>query len=454
MGNKFKRVLVANRGEIAIRVMRSLRELGIESIAVYSEADEYAPHVRYADHAILIGEAPALKSYLRIDVIINAAKEMSADAIHPGYGFLAERAELASECAAAGIAFVGPSAKHISLMGDKIAARQAMASVGMPIVPGVFEPITSNEDAVTIAAEIGFPVAFKASAGGGGRGMRIAYTPEEVIPAFEGAQGEGERFFGNSTCYAERFLIDPRHIEVQILADKFGKVLHLGERDCSVQRRNQKLLEETPAPTLSDEARKSLHDAATKAVATIGYESAGTMECLAVGDEFFFLEMNTRIQVEHCVSEMVTGIDVVAEQIRIAEGDPLPMDQEDIKFIGHSIECRINAESAARGFLPSPGTITSYKEPGGLGVRVDSAAEANIKITPFYDSMFAKLIVHAPDRATATKRMRRALSEYEVTGVRTLIPFHRKLLATEQWETAQTCRDLVEDRKWLKTIEE
>lgn len=450
----FDKILVANRGEIAIRVFRTLREMGIRSVAVYSEADANAPHVGFADESVAIGGAAPAESYLNIDRIIQAALGCQARAIHPGYGFLAERAAFARACREAGITFIGPSAEHIELMGDKVQARKTMGEAGMPIVPGVTEPVPTAQEAARLAEKIGYPVAVKAAAGGGGRGMRIARSPVEIEEAFTGAQGEGARFFGDATCYLERFLENPRHIEFQILADRHGNVVHLGERDCSIQRRNQKLIEESPAPTLAGDVRAGLLAKVTAAVASIGYENAGTIECLAVGDEVFFLEMNTRIQVEHCVTEMVTGIDIVAEQIRIAAGREIGFRQQDISFRGHAIECRINAESAAKGFLPAPGQISDYKEPAGPGVRVDSAAEAGLKITPMYDSMIAKLVVHAADRDAATRRMLRALSEYRIGGVRTLIPFHKALLATPQWAAAQTCKDLTADRAWLASIEE
>ncbi len=454
MRRPFERVLVANRGEIAIRIMRTLREMGIESIAVYSDVDENAPHVRFADHAVNIGPAPAAQSYLNIGRIIEAAKSCRADAVHPGYGFLAERAAFATACAEAGMVFIGPRAEHIALMGDKIRARQTMRKAGMPVVPGSMEPVRNVEEARIMAADLGFPVAIKAAAGGGGKGLRVAAKPEDLQAAFEAACSEGQRFFGDGTCYLERYFADPRHIEVQVVADRHGNVVHLGERDCSIQRRNQKLIEESPAPRLGAQARKSLLEFATGAVRAIGYENAGTIECLAVGDEFYFLEMNTRIQVEHCVTEVITGVDIVALQLAVAAGEALPIKQSDVQFRGHAIECRINAESATKGFLPMPGEISIYREPGGPGVRVDAAAGAGVRITPLYDSMFAKLIVHAPDRQSATRRMLRALSEYRVEGIRTLIPFHLKLLRERQWEQAETCRDLVNNKAWLRSIEE
>ncbi len=450
----FDKVLVANRGEIAIRVFRTLREMGIRSVAIYSEADRDAPHVGYADEAVAVGAAAPAESYLNIGRIVAAARESGAQAIHPGYGFLAERAAFAEACQAAGLVFIGPSPRHIDPMGDKVRARGTMGEAGMPIVPGVTEPVATTEAAARAAAEIGYPVTVKAAAGGGGRGMRIARGPEDLAEAFTGAQGEGARFFGDASRYLERFLENPRHIEFQILADRHGNVIHLGERDCSIQRRNQKLIEESPAPTLDPQVRAALLDKIINAIRRIGYENAGTIECLAVGNEVFFLEMNTRIQVEHCVTEMVTGVDIVAEQIRIAAGLPLSFRQEDVTFRGHAIECQINAESAARGFLPAPGLINACKEPGGPGVRVDSAAEAGLKITPMYDFMIAKLVVHAADREAATRRMLRALPEFRVGGIRTLIPFHKAVLATPQWADAQTCKDLTGDRAWLASIEE
>jgi acetyl-CoA/propionyl-CoA carboxylase biotin carboxyl carrier protein len=451
----FSKVLVANRGEIAIRVMRTLREMGIASVAVYSEADREALHVRRADEAFLLGPGPASESYLRIDKLIEVAKEAGAEAIHPGYGFLAENPNLARACDEAGIVWIGPPAKAIEAMGSKTGARELMKNAGIPIIPGTTEPVPDLDTAKqVIDSDIGYPVAIKAVGGGGGKGFRVAMDETELQAAFEGAAREGEKFFGDPTVYIERYLPDPRHVELQVLADSHGNVIHLGERDCSLQRRHQKLIEESPAPAVSDDMRARIGQIAADAAKAVDYRSAGTFEGLLQGDEWFFMEMNTRVQVEHCVTEMVTGVDIVREQILIAAGEPLSLSQEDVRFYGHAIECRINAEDASKNFAPAPGTITSYREPAGPGVRVDSGVQAGTEITPLYDPMVAKLIVWDVDREHATRRARRALDELEVGGVRTLIPFHKAILATEQWAGAETCRELIEDREWLKSLAE
>jgi acetyl-CoA/propionyl-CoA carboxylase biotin carboxyl carrier protein len=451
----FSKVLVANRGEIAIRVMRTLREMGIASVAVYSEADREALHVRRADEAFLLGPGPAAESYLKIDKLIEVAKQSGAEAIHPGYGFLAENPNLARACDEAGIVWIGPPAKAIEAMGSKTGAREIMKNAGIPIIPGTTEPVPDVEVAQqVIESDIGYPVAIKAVGGGGGKGFRVAMDESQLQGAFEGASREGEKFFGDPTVYIERYLPDPRHVELQVLADSHGNVIHLGERDCSLQRRHQKLIEESPAPAVSDELRAKIGQIAADAAKAVDYRSAGTFEGLLQGDEWFFMEMNTRVQVEHCVTEMVTGVDIVREQIRIAGGEPLSLSQDEVRFFGHAIECRINAEDASKNFAPAPGTITSYNEPAGPGVRMDSGVEAGAEITPLYDPMVAKLIVWDVDREQATRRAIRALGELEVGGVRTLIPFHKAILATEQWANAETCRDLIEDREWLKTLAE
>ncbi|MSO40656.1 MAG: acetyl-CoA carboxylase biotin carboxylase subunit [Solirubrobacterales bacterium] len=447
----FEKVLIANRGEIAIRVARALREMGIGSVAVYSEIDRDAPHVREADEAYLIGPATPAESYLDGAKIIEAAKKAEAEAIHPGYGFLAENAPFAKACEKASITFIGPPPKAIDAMGSKTKARAIMQKAGVPIVPGATAPVENAEAAKKQAKEIGYPIACKAAGGGGGKGFRVAMEPGDLEEAFEGAAGEGERFFSDPTVYLERYLEDPRHVEVQVLADAKGNITHLGERDCSIQRRHQKLIEEAPGPKVDPEMRERIGKIATEAAAAVGYRSAGTVEGLQVGDDYFFLEMNTRIQVEHCVTEMVTGFDIVREQIRIAAGEPLSFTQEDVELRGHAIECRINAEAAHKNFAPAPGTITGYREPAGPGVRVDSGVEAGSEVTPMYDPMVAKLIVWDNDRERATARMLRALDEYEIGGLTTLIPFHKAILATEQWRDGETCRDLTEDKKWLKT---
>jgi acetyl-CoA/propionyl-CoA carboxylase, biotin carboxylase, biotin carboxyl carrier protein len=447
----FSKVLVANRGEIAVRVMRTLEELGVGTIAVYSEPDRDALHVQRADEAFLLGSGPATESYLAIDKLLDVAKLAGAEAVHPGYGFLAENAGFARACEEAGIVFIGPPADAIDAMGSKTRARELMRAAGVPIVPGTTDPVDSVDDARrVIDAEIGYPVAIKAVGGGGGKGFRVASDESELGKAFEGAAREGEKFFSDATVYVERYLPDPRHVEVQVLADSHGSVLHLFERDCSVQRRHQKLIEESPAPAVDPELRDRIGQIGVEAARAVGYRSAGTVEGLLQDGEYFFLEMNTRVQVEHCVTEMTTGVDIVREQVRIAAGEPLSFSQDDVVLRGHAIECRVNAEDAAKNFAPAPGTIGSYREPNGPFVRVDSGVEAGSEISPLYDPMVAKLIVWDVDREASTRRMRRALREFEIGGVKTLIPFHIALLGTDQWARGETCRDLVEDRDWLK----
>jgi acetyl-CoA/propionyl-CoA carboxylase biotin carboxyl carrier protein len=449
----FEKVLVANRGEIAIRVMRTLKEMGIGAVGVYSEADRVAPHVREADEAFLLGPAAAAESYLAIPKILETAEKAGADAIHPGYGFLAENADFARACEEANVTFIGPPAEAIEAMGSKTRAREIMSEAGVPIVPGATKTAEDLEEARQQADEAGYPVAAKAAGGGGGKGFRVARGPDELEEAFDGAAREGEKFFSDPRVYVERYLEDPRHVEVQVLADSKGNVIHLGERDCSIQRRHQKLIEEAPAPHVDFEMRERIGTIATEAARAVGYRSAGTVEGLQVGDDYFFLEMNTRVQVEHCVTEMVTGIDIVREQVRVAAGEELSIAQEDVELRGHAIECRINAEAAHKNFAPAPGTITDYREPAGPGVRVDSGVEAGSEVSPMYDPMVAKLIVWDADRELATRRMLRALGEFEIGGLTTLIPFHRTILATGQWARGETCRDLIEDRDWLKSTE-
>jgi acetyl-CoA/propionyl-CoA carboxylase, biotin carboxylase, biotin carboxyl carrier protein len=449
----FEKVLVANRGEIAIRVMRTLEEMGIASVAVYSELDREAMHVSRADEAYLLGPGPATESYLKIDKILEVARQSGAQAVHPGYGFLAENAAFARACDEAGIVFIGPPAAAIDAMGSKTRARELMRDAGVPIVPGTTEPVATVDEArKIIAAGIGYPVAVKAAGGGGGKGFRVALDESKLEDAFEGAAREGEKFFGDATVYLERYLPDPRHVEVQVLADRHGNVIHLGERDCSVQRRHQKLIEESPAPAVDEALRERIGKIATDAARAVDYVGAGTIEGLLADGEYFFLEMNTRVQVEHCVTEMTTGIDIVREGILAAAGEPLTVGQDDVVLRGHAIECRINAEDAAKNFAPAPGRIGSYLEPAGPGVRIDSGVLDGSEITPMYDPMVAKLIVWDTNREHATRRMLRALHEYEIHGLTTLIPFHKALLATEQWARGETCRDLIEDRKWLKTL--
>jgi acetyl-CoA/propionyl-CoA carboxylase, biotin carboxylase, biotin carboxyl carrier protein len=459
----FSKVLVANRGEIAVRICRALEEMGISSVAVYSELDRDALHPKCADEAYNLGDGPAADNYLNVEKILDVAKRASAEAIHPGYGFLAENAPFAQACEDAGVVFIGPPPSAIEAMGSKTRARELMQAAGVPIVPGTTEPVASVADALKIAKrEIGFPVAVKAAGGGGGKGFRVALSEEELEGAFEGASREGEKFFSDPTVYLERYLPDPRHVEVQILADRHGNVIHLGERDCSIQRRHQKVIEESPAPAwvVDDELRARIGEIGVEAARAVKYVGAGTIEGLLASNEssptapaeYFFLEMNTRVQVEHCVTEMTTGVDIVKEGIRAAAGEPLSYSQENVILRGHAIECRINAEDASKNFAPAPGKIGAYSEPKGPGVRVDSGVGASGEVSPMYDPMVAKLIVWDADREQATSRMLRALHEYEIEGLKTLIPFHKALLETEQWVKGETCRDLLEDREWLKTL--
>ena len=449
----FSKVLIANRGEIAVRIARACRELGIATVAVYSELDRDAVHVQHADEAYLLGPGPASESYLNVEKLLDAVERSGAEAVHPGYGFLAENAAFAAALEEREITFIGPPSSAIEAMGSKTRARELMEKAGVPIVPGTTEPVETIDDARKVIDEtIGYPVAVKAAGGGGGKGFRVALSEDELEEAFEGAAREGEKFFSDATVYLERYLPDPRHVEVQVLADSQGNVIHLGERDCSIQRRHQKLIEEAPAPAVDDELRERIGKIATEAAAAVKYTGAGTIEGLLQDGEYFFLEMNTRVQVEHCVTEMVTGIDIVKEGIRVAAGEPLSIAQEDVELRGHAIECRINAEDASKNFAPAPGTITDYREPAGPGVRVDSGVGPGSEICPMYDPMVAKLIVWDVDREQATARMLRALGEYEIGGLKTLIPFHTAILQTEQWANAETCRDLIEDRDWLKQL--
>ena len=456
----FSKVLVANRGEIAVRIVRALEEMGITSVAVYSELDRDALHVARADEAFNLGDGPAAENYLNVEKILDAARRSGAGAIHPGYGFLAENAPFAQACEDAGIVFIGPPPSAIEAMGSKTKARELMQAAGVPIVPGTTEPVATPADALKIAKqEIGFPVAVKAAGGGGGKGFRVALAEDELEGAFEGASREGEKFFSDPTVYLERYLPDPRHVEVQVIADRHGNVIHLGERDCSIQRRHQKVIEESPAPewVVDEELRARIGKIGVEAARAVNYVGAGTIEGLLAPKEngeaeYFFLEMNTRVQVEHCVTEMTTGVDIVKEGIRAAAGEPLAYSQEDIALRGHAIECRINAEDASKNFAPAPGKIGAYSEPKGPGVRVDSGVGAGGEVSPMYDPMVAKLIVWDADREQATKRMLRALEEYEIEGLKTLIPFHQALLQTDQWAKGETCRDLLEDPAWLKTL--
>ncbi|MBD2256044.1 acetyl-CoA carboxylase biotin carboxylase subunit [Pseudanabaena sp. FACHB-2040] len=430
----FSKILIANRGEIALRILRTCEEMGIATVAVHSTVDRHALHVQLADEAVCIGEAPSSKSYLNIPNIIAAALTRNASAIHPGYGFLAENARFAEICADHKITFIGPSPEAIRAMGDKSTAKETMLRVGVPTVPGSDGLLSSEKEAFAIAKDIGLPVIIKATAGGGGRGMRLVREESELSRAFMAAQGEAEAAFGNPGVYLEKFIERPRHIEFQILADSYGNVIHLGERDCSIQRRHQKLLEEAPSPALTPELRQKMGDAAIRAAKSINYVGAGTVEFLLDGSgHFYFMEMNTRIQVEHPVTEMITGIDLVAEQIRIAQGEALPLKQEEVTLRGHSIECRINAEDPDHNFRPNPGRISGYLAPGGMGVRIDSHVYTDYEIPPYYDSLVGKLIVWGPDRPTAIRRMKRALRECAITGVPTTIGFHQKVLENKDF---------------------
>jgi acetyl-CoA/propionyl-CoA carboxylase biotin carboxyl carrier protein len=422
----FRKILVANRGEIALRIIRTAREMGIETVAVYADPDRDALHVRAADEAYRIGPASPSQSYLNVSALLEAAARSGADAIHPGYGFLAENAAFARAVIEAGLGWIGPHPDAIDAMGDKLRARRTMAEAGVPCVPGGTEPLADLDAARAAMHAYGLPLAIKASGGGGGKGLKVVRAPEELDSAFATARREAEAYFKNGTLYAERYLDNPKHVELQILADKHGTVLHVGERDCSLQRRHQKLWEEALA-VIPESVRAGLRDAGVRAARAIGYDSVGTIECLVHGDEFFFLEMNTRIQVEHTVSEMIAGLDLIREQIRVAAGEPLGYDQEAISFRGHAIEVRINAEDPAHDFRPAPGTVTAYREPGGLGVRVDSAAYPGYTISPDYDSLIAKLIVWAPTRDQAVARLRRAIDEFTIAGVPTTLPLLRAL---------------------------
>jgi len=423
----FEKVLIASRGEIALRIHRACREMGIHTVAVHSTADSEAMHVRLADEAVCIGPPPAADSYLNMPAIISAAEITGAQAIHPGYGFLSENARFAEIVTAHGITFIGPTAEHISLMGDKIAAKDSMRRLGVPVVPGSDGGVENEAEAIKVAAEIGYPVIIKASSGGGGRGMKVAESAEKIGEALSAARTEAKAAFGDDAVYIEKYLGHPRHIEVQILADSHGNVVHLGERDCSLQRRHQKVLEEAPSPALNAAQRAEIGEIVAKAIGKLGYLGAGTIEFLYEDGGFYFIEMNTRLQVEHPVTEMITGIDIVREQLRVADGAPLSFTQEDIKFSGHAIECRINAEDP-KTFVPMPGQVTEYHPPGGLAVRVDSAVYSGYRVPPNYDSLIAKLIVHGGNRNECLMRLRRALEEYVIGGIPTTLDVHRALV--------------------------
>ena len=429
----FQKILIANRGEIALRIQRACRELGIPSVAVHSTADAEAMHVRLADESVCIGPPPAKDSYLNVPNILSAASITGADAVHPGYGFLSENAGFAEKVEAHGMTFIGPSPAHIRMMGDKIAAKAAMASLGVPLVPGSEGVVADLDEARRVAAQIGYPVLIKAAAGGGGRGMKVAENAGQIEEAWRVARAEARAGFGNDAVYIEKYLDRPRHIELQVMADAHGNVVHFGERDCSLQRRHQKLLEEAGSPVLTAAQRDALGAVATAGLAKLGYRNAGTLEFLYQDEQFAFIEMNTRLQVEHPITEMVCGIDLVREQIRVAAGHELGYTQKEITFNGHAIECRINAEDPET-FLPTPGRVSAYHAPGGLGVRVDSALYAGCVVPPFYDSLIAKVIVHAPSRPEAIARMRRALAEFAIHGVSTTVPLHQRILDSPEFQ--------------------
>lgn len=440
----FHKILIANRGEIALRIIRACKEIGIKTVAIYSKADESSLHVRFADERVCVGPADSAQSYRNIPNILSAAEITNSEAIHPGYGFLAENAHFAEACEAAGIIFIGPTPDNIALMGDKAKAKETMIKCGIPIMPGSRGVVSSEKEALDVVKEIGFPVIIKACSGGGGRGMRVVHQEQELVNTFLMAQAEANASFGSDEVYIEKFFHNPKHVEVQVLADKSGNVIHLGERDCSVQRRHQKLIEETPSPTVDDKMRKKMGDAAVKAAKFVGYISAGTIEFLVDEENnFYFMEMNTRIQVEHPITEMITGVDLVKEQIRIAAKEPLRYTQKDIRMTGHSIECRINAEDSEK-FTPCPGRISAYCAPGGPGIRVDSAAYSGYTVPSYYDSTIAKLIVHGSDRAEAIAKMGMALDEFIIEGIKTTIPFHKKVLKSPEFLTGKYSTNLVE----------
>lgn len=442
-----EKVLIANRGEIALRVIRACKELGIKTVAVYSEADEDSMHVTMADEAYCIGPAISSKSYLHIPSIISAALTSGADAIHPGYGFLSENAHFVDVCSEHNIKFIGPSSDAINRMGDKATARETVMAAGVPVVPGSDGLVETVQDAIKLVDEkIGYPVIIKATAGGGGRGMRVCYNQEELEKNIVQAQTEAQNAFGNAGVYIERFITKMKHIEIQIFADQHGNVVHMGERDCSVQRRHQKLIEEAPSPSVDADLRKRMGADAVKAAKAVNYEGAGTIEYIFVPDtkEYFFIEMNTRIQVEHCVTEMVTGFDLLQWQVKVASGDKFDFTQDDIKIRGHAIECRINAEDSERNFIPCPGHITGFMPPGGLGVRIDTHCYTDYFMPPNYDSLMGKLIVWGRDRDQAIARMRRCLDEFTITGIQSTIPFHKKVMANKVFQSGDVCTDFIE----------
>jgi len=442
----FSKILIANRGEIALRIIRACRELGIRTVAIYSEADRNSLHVRFADEAICVGQAASSNSYLNIPAIISAAEITDVEAIHPGYGFLAENPHFAEICESCKITFIGPTPENIRLMGDKMAARATMQKAGLPIVPGCASIVKNKEEALKTSKAIGYPVIIKAASGGGGKGMRICHNDLTLISSLMTAQAEAEANFGNPNCYIEKYLEKPRHIEIQVLADRYNHTLHLGERDCSIQRRHQKLLEESPSPAVDNKLRRRLGEMALKGVKTVGYVSAGTIEFLLDRhNNFYFMEMNTRIQVEHPVTEMVTGVDLIKEQLRIASGEKLKIHQDNIQIKGHAIECRINAEDYENNFMPSPGKIETLNLPGGPGVRVDTHIYPGYEISPFYDSLVAKLITRGNNRQEAVKIMQRALNEFEIAPIKTTIPFHLRLMENPLFLKGDVSTHLVQE---------
>jgi acetyl-CoA/propionyl-CoA carboxylase biotin carboxyl carrier protein len=451
----FTKVLVANRGEIAVRVFRTLRDMGIASVAVYSDVDRTALHPRFADEAFSLGGRTSAESYLVIERVLDVARRSGAEAIHPGYGFLAENAGFATAVEEAGLTWIGPPPAAIELMGSKTRARQVMQAAGVPIIPGTTEPVGSPAEVAALGAELGYPLLLKAAAGGGGKGMKVVRSPAEAEHALESARREGRSYFADAAVYVERYLEDPRHVEVQVLADSHGNVIYLGERDCTIQRRHQKLIEETPSPAVDEELRSRIGAIAVDAARAAGYRSAGTIEGLLTRDgAYYFMEMNTRIQVEHTITEVVSGVDIVRAQVQIAAGQKLQFAQDDIRLQGHAIECRINAEDPTRAFLPSPGRITAYREPSGPGVRVDSGVEAGSEVSPLYDPMIAKVIVRGVDREDAIGRMLRALGEFRIDGVKTLIGFHRALLSHPCFRAGETCDGVVESSELAEAADQ
>ncbi len=450
----FSKVLVANRGEIAVRVMRACRELGISTVGVYSEADRHAVHAKYADEAYCIGAPPPRESYLNIEAILDVAEKTGADAVHPGYGFLAENPEFVRACERMGISFIGPSSRAVELMGSKIEARRCMRKAGVPVVPGSDGAVRDAEEVREIAESIGYPIVLKASAGGGGIGMKVVRSEEELEHAMESAQSVARSAFGDPTLFVEKFLERPRHIEFQVLADSKGKTLHLNERECSIQRRHQKLIEECPSPVVTQEMREKIGGLAVRAAEYIDYTNAGTVEFIYSEGNFYFLEMNTRLQVEHPVTERTTGVDIVKEQIRIAAGEGIEFEQEDVRIFGHAIECRINAEDPLDDFAPSPGRITRYRSPGGPGIRIDSGVRMGYTIPPYYDPMISKLIAWGRTREEAIARMERALTEYVITGVKTNIPFHRAVMRCDAFRRGELSTNFIEEQRVIERIPE